>query len=294
MSGRHAKIAVASIIALAGVAATVAALIPARSERTDAPKPRIVTADGSAPPQETRRLDPPREAMAWEEGAGSRPPVYAPTRTAAQLAETVRTLAAAVNTEQGTGAGAGEAVAGFLMPGFTDDRRMADTIASLGGVDHPRNAILEALLGTALEGASIDTANITVEKPDAEPEASRGINMNRNRSRNTDAEGNQADVELVTLTSSFQDQFPDAVGENARGELVEVTVPMRSASAEGEATDLRLSLVLRRTPNGWQPAWMEVVTPNTELMDDLMVALRAAAESVRRAEGAGGTPGGSG
>ena len=112
--------------------------------------------------------------------------------------------------------------------------------------------------------------------------------MNRNRSRNADADadGNETTAETITLSSSFQDHFPHAVGEDARGELVRVSIPMRTAKADGDQSDLRLSLVLRLTADTtiWQPASMEIVSRNVELMNDLMGALRKTSSRATEAD----------
>lgn len=282
MTGQHAKVIVASTVALAGIAATVLALIPTRSERTDAPKPRIVTADGSPPAQPQRRQAPAREPVAWAGDADLLPASFVKTRTDAQRTDAMNALGARID-EQQREAGLSDTVTRFLVSAFDDEQSVGEAIASLGGMEHPRAMVLDALLSASLQGASIDTANITVGKPAEEPEPLRGISMNRNRNRGTDGDGNQTDVELVTLSSSFQDHFPAAVGEDARGELVEIVIPMRTAEAPDDDADLRLSLVLRKTPNArvWQPASMQIVTRNTDLMGELLATMRAAADRAR-------------
>lgn len=292
-STHQTKTLVAGVIALAAVGLAVRAMIPDRSERTDTPKPSIVRADGTAQSApERRRQGPPRTEM---QGAA---PVAWNTEDGADRTFSFEELGNAENTaslltdagrkveELGTSPGLGDAVASFLIPVAGGEGTLGDAISSLGGNAAVPAVIPETLLATVLDGASIDVGNVIVREPDEPPRAVGGLNINRSTDRTPDPDGGpDREVNTTTLSTSFENHFPDAVGDDAKGELAEVLIPFLAKGSEADTPDLTLRLVMRRANDRWQPAAAHIITTDPSMMQTAMTAVRSAIDELNAARG---------
>jgi hypothetical protein len=287
IASNQIKLLIAGVLALAGAAVAVRGLIPARSERTDAPKPSIVTADGSPPPApQTRQAPPGPEEMRWTqiEEAGE----YDFPRVSS--AEDAREMAASIGQRAGQDPaardGLGDDLTAFLAPALSG-AELSEAMHSLGSAGQD-TAGLEAILGTLLKHASADVDRITVASPKEPLQAIGGLNVSRNRSAEPGPDGVDVERETTTLTTSLERHFPDAFAKGASGPLVTVEIPFRSKGGEGPKPDLLASITLRYSPTAmaWQPVLASFGSTDAELSARVMNELRAIA-AARKPEGQG-------
>lgn len=287
ISSGQVKVLIAGVLAFAGVGAAVRGLIPDRSERTDKPKPSIVTADGSPPPAPTQRQAPPGpDEMRWtqieQSGAFEFPKVSG--------SEDARALAASIGQRVGEDPaardGLGDDLAAFISPALSGGE-FGETMRSLGSAGQD-TAGLEAILSTMLRHASADVGRISIA-PSKEPlRAVGGLNVSRNRSVEPGPDGTEVERETTTLTTSLERHFPDAFAEGAGGPLVTVEIPFRTKDGKDPTPDLLASITLRYSPSAgaWQPVLASFGSTDAELSARVMNELRAVA-AARKPEGQG-------
>lgn len=274
------KLLIAGVLALVGVALAVRGLMPTRSERTDTPKPSVVTADGTSPtPVRRERRDVNPADFGWTEAPEGTTYEFARVRNASDARNLADAIGRAVDTSADASNGLGGDLVGLLVPSIAGKGSVRDAVVALGGEDHDSIPVLDAIMQTVLRHASAHPAGIVVSKPDKAPAAIGGMSVNRNRTTDVDEDGNEIERDVISMMSSFERTFPDALAEDATGSLRTVEIPMRSRDAEGDGPDMRLSLTLRynAAADAWQPALMKIDSNDADLMRRVMDAVRNAA-----------------
>ena len=283
------KLGIAVLAASIGVVLAVRGLIPSRSEHTDTPKPRIVTADGSTPAPVSRGPAPAAESTEWFE-AGGAPAGSFEKVTSAEAARTMltavgTTIDALARSNHGAQGNLGADIASFLMPVLTGEGDISQAVASLGGDGSASARGIDGLLGTLLGLSSIDANAITIRETNESPEPMPGMSVSRNRNESTDPSGETTTTDTIDILMTMQNSFPAAIGENARGPMLELAIPLRTKAAKGPEGNATLLMLTRwnASAGAWQPARIRLRTTDTSAMDRVMQALRASAP----AEGGG-------
>ncbi len=283
------KLLAAGVLAAGGVLLAVRGLLPTRSERTDQAKPRIVTADGTAQvPQHRDRPAPDPVDLGWTEGDSAY--TFQRVANASDARNLADALGRAVDASGEAGDGLGGDLVGLLAPAIAGEGSARDAILALGDTDHDSSSVLDAIMQAVLKHASADPAGIKVSTPDEPPAALGNMSVNRSRTTDVDAEGNEIERDVISLMTSFERTFPDALADNAAGRLRTVEIPMRSKDAEGNRPDLRLVLTLRysKTAQAWQPAGMTIDSTDPDLMRRVLDAVRKVQNATPSAEQEGG------
>jgi len=278
------KLPVAGIAAAGCIGLLIWQAIPARSERTDKPKPQLVRADGTTPePQQRRRAAGPveYETSADDEGKDY---IFDRVSSASDVARQMDEMSTAVTgTSEGSVALA-EDVRTLLEPLNTGSKdAFAEAIGRLGGTITPgedgRSPIdgLYTLFGGLLKFASLDAGNIEIRKPTVQIPATDGMSINMNRNISTDPDTGE-DVETVShmVTGSPGRLFPNAVGEQAKGKLVEMRLPFLAKGSKSKTPDVVVLMQMREIASGqWQPAGFVLDVRNQELMQSIMQEMMA-------------------
>ncbi|MEM9167239.1 MAG: hypothetical protein AAGB48_09475 [Planctomycetota bacterium] len=257
---KQTKIFVAIVLAVAGLSLAIRGLLPTRSERTDTPKPRLVAADGSVPePVQRERAPANLREIDWIEDEDAS---YELTRVRSDA--DARSQAQAIGTRvDASSAGAGASLATLLSALTTKDGDLDAALSELGGAEGQGPGAFDAIIGPLLRHASADPTAIRISTPEQPPEAVRGISVNRSVNRDGDSDP----LDITTLSATFESRFPGILDQGARGELIEVKIPMRSKGSDADGPDSWLTLVLRRTGAGWQPASASLATTDKSVMD---------------------------
>lgn len=281
------KIALASLLAAAGVLLAVRALLPTRSERTDEKKPQIVTAEGYTPvPRRQNRPAPKPADFGWTEARGDATYEFQRVSNAADARNLADAIGRAVDTSGDASDGLGGDLVGLLAPALAGEGSAREAIVALGGEDTGTIDVLDTIMQTVLKHASADPSAIAVSTPDEQPQALGALSVNRNRTTDVDADGNEVERDVISLVSSFERAFPGALADDATGPLRTVEIPMRSQDATGNAADTRLEMTLRysSTAQAWQPAAMTIDSTDPGLMQRVMAAIRSIRDSQTSAE----------
>lgn len=271
------KMLLAGVLAIAGVALAVRALLPTRSERTDQPKPRVVTADGSVPvPERHERAAPDPAAFGWIEDANRASYEFRRVSNASDARKLADAIGGAVDASGNAADGLGADLVGLLAPSIAGEGSVRDAVVALGGEDHDSIPVLDVILQTVLKHASADPLAITVSTPTGQPVALGAISVNRNRATDVDPDGNEIERETISLSSSFERTFPGALADGASGPLRTVEIPMRSKNTKGDQPDMRLALTLRYNAKAraWQPATMTIDSTDTDMLRRVMDEIR--------------------
>ena len=285
------KLLLAGALAVTGVVLAIRGVLPTRSERTDQEKPEIVTADGSVPSTPRRdRPSPDPAAFGWVEDQSGGSYEFTRVRNANEARNLADAIGRAVDSSDGASDGLGGDLVGLLTPAIAGEGSAREAIVALGGDDHASIPVLDALMQTVLKHASADPSAITVSTPNEQPRALGNMSINRNRTTDVDADGNEVEREVISLLSSFESTFPDALADGARGRVRTVEIPMRSNGAEGAAADMRIELTLRynAAAQAWQPAAMTMDSSEPELMRRVLAAVRQVRDSMPEVEREGG------
>ena len=278
------KLPVAGLAAAGCIGLLIWQVIPSRSERTDRPKPTLVRADGTTPePQQRRRADRPVEYESSAEDEG-RQYIFDRVSSAGDVARQMDEMSTAVTgTSEGSVALA-EDVRTLLEPLNSGSKdAFAEAIGRLGGSTAPgedgRSPIdgIYTLFGGLLKYASLDAGNIEGRKPTTEIPAGDGMRIGMNRNINADPEtGEETETVSHTVTGSPGRLFPSAVGEQARGKLVEMRLPFLAKGSKSETPDVVVLMQMREIAGGhWQPAGFVLDVRNQELMQSVMQELMA-------------------
>ena len=282
------KTTAAVALALFGIGFAIYGLWPTRSERTDAPKPTIVTADGSPAPAAPRRQNAPeREApdLSWagpQNGVTYEFPRVRNAQDASELADAIgRQVDADSDARDGIGADAASVLGAVLGADSDVDEVFASLGADFGSAEESAESFA-MLFGALIEHASIDVGAIEVSRTAEEPRSIGGMSINANRNRGTDEDGNEIDQTVTTVSTTLERYFPGVVGEGASGPLMTVSMPARTKDADGETPDARIRLVMRYAASvqAWQPAALHIDSVNPDIMKNVMaVARRLQSES---------------
>ncbi len=278
------KLPVAGIAAAGCIGVLVWQLLPSRSERTDKPKPTLVRADGTTPePRQRRRTDRPVEFETADEDEGKNY-IFDRVSNAGDVAMQMDAMAGAVTGKPEGSVALAEDVRTLLEPLNTGSKEaFAEAITGLGGTIEPgedgRSPIdgMYTLFGGLLKFASLDAGNIEVRMPTTEIPAGDGMRIGMNRNINADPETGE-EVETVShmVTGSPGRLFPNALGEAAKGKLVEMRLPFLAKGSTSEAPDIVVLMQMREVAGGqWQPAGFVLDVRNQELMQSVMQELMA-------------------
>lgn len=276
---------------LAGIAAAgctgflVWNLIPSRSERTDTPKPMIVRADGTTT-EAAPRQRPSANEMNWETAPEDEGRTYSFERVSGvkDVARQMEALATAITGLPEGSAALAQDARTLLEPLNTGSAEgFAQAVSALGGVTEPgedgRSPIdgISLLFRGLLKNASLDTASVEIRMPTTEIPARDGLNIGMNRNVAPDpATGEEVETVSTTVVGAPVSLFPSAAGENAKGRLVEMRLPFRTADSKSDTPDVIALVHMREiAPGQWQPAGFTLDVRNQELMQSVLKELTA-------------------
>ncbi|MEL6498580.1 MAG: hypothetical protein AAF937_11815 [Planctomycetota bacterium] len=272
------KLLLAGALAVAGVLLAIRGVLPTRSERTDRAKPEIVTADGSVPTTPRGDRPPPDPAdFGWVEDQSGAAYEFRRVSNAAEARNLADAIGRAIDTSDQASDGLGGDLVSLLTPALAGEGSAEVAVTELGGTSHGSIRVVDAIMQTMLKHASADPSAVSISTPDEQPRALGNMSINRNRTTEADAEGNEVERDVISLMTSFEGAFPEALAEGATGRLRTVEIPMRSSRADGSDADMRLELTLRfnAAAKAWQPAAMTIDSTDPGAMRSVMDAVRA-------------------
>jgi hypothetical protein len=279
------KLPVVGIAAAGCIGLMIYQLIPNRSERTDIQKPTVVRADGTTPEPRRRRQEQAPIVFEESEEDANRDYVFSNVSNTRDVTEQMSEMSQSISDSRGDDATDHTSLAGtvaaFLEPTNAADADGFDAaVSAMGGSTAPGDegnsptSTVFTIFSELLKHASLDPNQIDIRKPTFEAEG-ENISFAMNQNREEDPEtGEEIETLSTTVSGAAGGMFPNASGENAVGELVELRLPFRSKNFKRDKPDVVLVLQMRDVPGaGWQPGAFQISIQNKELADALMQQL---------------------